>query len=112
MVCTAITNYVLGWVMTITVMSVLGDVTSILSSPTGQPYIQILLNATGSVAGTSIMTALVALLLLFCAVNTITTSSRQLFAFARDQGVPFSRFLTHVSQPVFTSSRVYSIFQS
>ncbi|KAF8846794.1 amino acid transporter [Acephala macrosclerotiorum] len=96
MVATAIVNYIMGFVMTVTVMSTLGDVNSILSTTTGQPYIQVVLNATQSRVGTSIMTAVVAVLLLFAAVNLVTTSSRQLFAFARDKGLPFSNVLAYV----------------
>lgn len=96
MVATAIVNYIMGWLMTITIMSTLGDITSILSTPTGQPYIQVVLNATQSRVGTSILTATVAVILLFAAVNLVTTSSRQLFAFARDRGLPFSKTLAYV----------------
>ena len=96
MVATALVNYALGFVMTVTVMSTLGDVDEILTTTTGQPYIQVLLNATQSRVGTSIMTALVGVLLLFASVNLVTTSSRQIFAFARDKGLPFSSFLSHV----------------
>jgi choline transport protein len=97
MVATAVANYIMGFLMTITIMSTLGDVSSIMSTSTGQPYIQVVLNATGSLAGTSVLTAVVAVLLLFSAVNLVTTSSRQLFAFARDKGVPFSKVLGYVS---------------
>jgi choline transport protein len=97
MVATAVANYIMGFLMTITIMSTLGDVSSIMSTSTGQPYIQVVLNATGSLAGTSVLTAVVAVLLLFSAVNLVTTSSRQLFAFARDKGLPFSKVLGYVS---------------
>jgi choline transport protein len=96
MVATAILNYTLGFIMTITIMSTLGDVEQILSTPTGQPYIQVIFNATQSRTGTSVMTAVVATLLLFAAVNLATTVSRQLFAFARDQGLPASAWLSRV----------------
>lgn len=33
---------------------------------------------------------------IFGAVNNVATSSRQLFAFARDHGLPFGAFLSHV----------------
>lgn len=97
MVATALVNYALGFIMTFTVMSVLGnDIPTLLSTPFGQPWIQVLLNATESKVATSIMTAVLCLLLLFCSINQITTSSRQLFAFARDKGLPFSEFLGYV----------------
>lgn len=96
MVATAVLNYILGFIMTVTIMSTLGNVDEILATPTGQPYMQVLLNATGSIAGTSIMTAIVATMFLFAAVSAATTISRQIFAFARDQGLPGSRWLSYV----------------
>ncbi|KAK8086710.1 amino acid transporter [Apiospora phragmitis] len=97
MVVTAAINYTVGFVMTVTVMMTVGDHASeFLDSRTGQVYVQILLDVTQSRAGTSVLTALMAVLLLFCAVNGVTTSSRQLFAFARDNGLPCSRWLATV----------------
>lgn len=97
MVATALVNYALGFVMTVTIMSNLGeDVSGVLSSGLGQPWIQVLYNATGSKAGTSVMVAVVWVLLLLCSINQVTTTSRQLYAFARDRGVPFSSYLAYV----------------
>ncbi|EMD61337.1 hypothetical protein COCSADRAFT_147942 [Bipolaris sorokiniana ND90Pr] len=97
MVATSIVNYTLAFVMTVTVFSTLGnDLSTILSTPLGQPWIQILLNATESKAATNIMTVAVCLLLLFCSVNQVTAASRQLWSFARDEGLPFSAWLAYV----------------
>ncbi|KAH8712170.1 amino acid/polyamine transporter I [Phaeosphaeriaceae sp. PMI808] len=97
MVATALVNYALGFIMTVTVMSRLGDdVPGLLATPFGQPWIQVLYNATKSTVATSVMTAVLWLLLLFCTINQVTTTSRQLFAFARDKGLPFSDFLAYV----------------
>ena len=105
MIATALVNYSVGFIMTVTIMSKLGpDVPELLTTPLGQPWIQVLLNATGSTAGTSVMTAIVCLLLLFCSTNNLTTTSRQLFAFARDKGLPFSNFLAHVRHVINISS--------
>jgi len=96
MIVNATINYLLGFIMTITIMFTVGDVESVIATPTGQPYVQVILNATGSRGATIVLTALMALLLLFCAINQVTTSSRQLFAFARDNGLPYSEFLAYV----------------
>jgi choline transport protein len=107
MVATALVNYALGFIMTVTIMSTLGDdIPGLLTTPLGQPWIQVLLNATESRVGTSILTAVLCLLLLFCAINQITTSSRQLFAFARDKGLPFSDFLARVRHIPSTRRRL------
>ncbi|KAF1974376.1 amino acid transporter [Bimuria novae-zelandiae CBS 107.79] len=97
MVATATLNYTIGFIMMVTVMSSLGnDVSAILDTTYGQPWIQVLFNATQSRAGTSIMIAIVCVLLLLCSLNSIMTTSRQLFALARDKGLPFSDWLAYI----------------
>ncbi|KAF2094578.1 amino acid transporter [Rhizodiscina lignyota] len=96
MVATACANYFLGLFMTITFMFFLGDINTALSSPTGMPYVEVLHNATQSKGATITLTSLLMVLLLACSVNQVTTSSRQLFAFARDGGLPFHKWLSYV----------------
>lgn len=60
-------------------MFCLGDFDSILNTPTGQPYIGILLNATKSVRATKVLTVVILITQMACAVNLLTTSSRQLW---------------------------------
>jgi len=45
---------------------------------------------------TIVLTVLIGFQFTFTAVNQVTTSSRQLWAFARDKGVPFHRTLSKV----------------
>ena len=54
------------------------------------------MNATQSKAGTTALTALVTILMIFGVINQVTTTSRQLWSFARDHGLPFSSFLSRV----------------
>ena len=96
-------NFSVGFLMLITLLFRAGSIEAAINSPTGQPYIEILLNATGSVAGTAIMVAYVILALVFCAINVVTTSSRQLYSFARDGGLPFGETLSNAS---YTANRV------
>jgi len=97
LVLTASVNYILGFIMTISLMFTIGNVDAAISNPTGQPYVWVLLNATRSRGATIVLTTVMALLFLFNTINTVTTSSRQIFAFARDNGLPFSEFLSYVS---------------
>ncbi|KAI4658087.1 uncharacterized protein J4E79_007068 [Alternaria viburni] len=97
MVSTAVVNYSLAFIMTVTVFSTLGnDLDTLLATPLGQPWIQILLNATGSIVATNILVVLICSLLMFSSVNQVTASSRQLWSFARDQGLPFSNWFAYV----------------
>lgn len=97
MIGSAALNFSISFLMLLTVLFRAGDIEAALKSKTGQPYIEILYSATGSKAGTAIMVAYIILALIFCAVNMVTTSSRQLYSFARDGGVPFSKFFSKVS---------------
>jgi choline transport protein len=97
MVGAASLNFTISFLLLLVILFRAGDITEAINSPTGQPYIAILLNATGSVAGTAVMVAYIIFALIFCATNMVTTRSRQLFAFARDNGLPFSSWLAKVS---------------
>jgi amino acid transporter len=53
-------------------------------------------NATGSIAATIAMTMLIILPLTGSVIACVATASRQTWAFARDNGVPFSATVRHV----------------
>lgn len=96
MVATAVVNGSMGFVMLVTFCMMVGNVDEILASPTGQPFIQVFYNCTGSKAGASVMTAIMIIMATFGCVTNVATSSRQVWAFARDQGLPFSGWLAFV----------------
>lgn len=91
-------NGAAGWIMTITFCFCIStmDLEQVLDSPTGYPYIQVLYNVTGSSGGATGL-ALFPVIFGFAGVLTIVaTSSRQLYAFARDNALPFSGWLSRV----------------
>jgi amino acid transporter len=75
----------------------IGDISAALSSRTGFPFIYVLQNATKSVVGTIGFVIVVLVLLVMITISALASSSRQLFAFARDDGLPFSKWLGAVS---------------
>lgn len=84
MVSSALVNYATGWLMIITLVSGIGpDLDSIISSETGQPWVALVRQVTGSKAATIALIVLVTFQFTFTAINEVTTSSRQLWAFAR-----------------------------
>ena len=97
MMWTVVINGSLGFVMLVTFCFCLGDVEVILSNPNVMPFVQTFLIATKSHAGTSVMTTILIILTTCGCITNVATASRQMFAFARDQGLPFSNFLAHVS---------------
>jgi choline transport protein len=113
MIWTGVVNSALGFVMLVTFMICLGyvpppcylgkttdnlnrDVESVLMTPTAQPHIQVLYNATRSVTGATVLSTVIVIMAIFGCVNMVATCSRQLYAFARDEGLPFSAFLARV----------------
>ncbi|KAF9890910.1 hypothetical protein FE257_005486 [Aspergillus nanangensis] len=90
-------NGILGFIMIITLCFTMGDVSNILSSPTGYPFIQIFYNVTGNYAATNTMTAILVVALTASTITEVATASRQLWSFARDQGLPFSAFFAYVT---------------
>ncbi|KAI4240053.1 MAG: hypothetical protein LQ352_007731 [Teloschistes flavicans] len=96
MLVTAITNYITSFVVVVTLMFCLGDIETVLKSPTGQPYIAVVLNATHSVPATKLLAVIILILVVSCSVNGVTTTSRQLWSFARDGGLPCSAWLSQV----------------
>ncbi|KAJ5198661.1 uncharacterized protein N7498_007778 [Penicillium cinerascens] len=100
MVWTLILNGSTGLVMVITYAFCVGNIDEVLQSKTGLPFVQVFLNATGSVGATTGMTVLL-MILQFCgAISNVATTSRQLYSFARDRGLPFSNFFAQV-HPTF-----------
>jgi choline transport protein len=105
MIWTTLSNGAMSVVIAITFCSTLGDLDAALASPTKQPYMYVFYNSTGSVAAASVLSAIVILVTIFCNISITTTSSRQLFAFARDKGVPFNRTLARVCTTSYSWSR-------
>lgn len=89
-------NGVFGIMMMITFVFCGGALDSVLDSPTGVPVLKAVYNATGSVAGTEVMGALLVILVFFAAVSVTAASSRQLWSFARDRGLPFSSWIQKI----------------
>ncbi|KAF2625635.1 amino acid transporter [Macroventuria anomochaeta] len=97
MMWTWIGNGLMGWIMAITFCFCVGDTMSVLLTPLGSQQIQVFLNTTGSAAGATGLTCIMLVIGVFACVAVMATNSRQLFAFARDNGVPFSSIFSQVS---------------
>ena len=92
-------NASLGFLMIVTLSFCTVDVDGITMSPVGMigyPFIQIFQNATGSFAATTVMTVVPLISLTGSVIAEVATASRQLWAFARDGGVPGSSYVAKV----------------
>ncbi|KAL9594593.1 MAG: hypothetical protein Q9219_006953 [cf. Caloplaca sp. 3 TL-2023] len=90
-------NGAMGFIMAVTMCYCLGDLSVIVDTPTGYPFIQVFYNATNSYAAANVMTAIMIVTLTACCISEVATSSRQLWSFARDKGIPFSNWFAYVS---------------
>ncbi|CAI7611555.1 unnamed protein product [Penicillium glandicola] len=90
-------NGCLGFGMIIATLFCLGDIQNALETPTGYPFIEIFYQATGSIAGTAVMTSIITILTISATVGSLASSSRVLWAFSRDRGLPGWIILSKVS---------------
>ncbi|KAF2087070.1 amino acid transporter [Saccharata proteae CBS 121410] len=92
--CVAIGTFT-GFVFLVCLLLVPGDIDSIINS-SATPLLQIIFNATNSHAGSICLLMFPLVCLLFATTSIMTTSSRMVYAFARDGGLPFSKLLGRV----------------
>lgn len=98
-------NAVLGLAVIITISATLGDMDSVLESPTHVPFIPIFYNTTHSCSTTKLLVSVVLVNIVSSVITGIASASRMLWSFARDEGLPFSSFFSHVSHPLPSASR-------
>ncbi|KAF9887921.1 hypothetical protein FE257_009443 [Aspergillus nanangensis] len=92
--CVAIGTFT-GAVFLMVLLFVAGDMDDVIKSSAG-PLLQILLHATQNTAGGICLLMLPLVCMAFATLSVMTTSSRMIFALARDGGLPASRFFAHV----------------
>ncbi|KAL2423477.1 putative amino-acid permease PB24D3.02c [Exophiala dermatitidis] len=96
MIGTIIVNGALGFVMLVTFLYTLGDLDEDIASATGYPIIQVFYTATGSAGGATGLTIIIIILNICSNLTTMAGSSRQMFSFARDKGVPYHHLIARV----------------
>ncbi|KAM6513953.1 hypothetical protein FALCPG4_015141 [Fusarium falciforme] len=96
MIMTTIFNGAFGWIMVITFCFCIGDLGEVITSPTGYPFMQVFYNSTQSASSATAMAVFIVAMTVFSNLTMVATSSRQLFAFARDHAVPFSPWFSKV----------------
>ena len=89
-------NGALGFATYIVILYCFGNPEQTLGSPYGFPFIQIFYNATNSKAGTTAMTSFLIAMYIFATFGFVASASRQAWAFARDNGLPGSKFFKRV----------------
>lgn len=98
MVGSVVANGIIGFIYCLVLLFSLGDLTTLLESPTGFPFMQLFLNTTNSAAGATILTLIICLIATAANAAGLTSTSRTFWAFARDDAAPFSKYFSHVHQ--------------
>ncbi|OOQ91715.1 hypothetical protein PEBR_09236 [Penicillium brasilianum] len=75
----------------------IGDITETAVTSTGVSVIQIIYNSTGSKVATCILSSLIAVIVIVAGVNILAEGSRSVFAFARENGLPFLNVFSKVA---------------
>jgi choline transport protein len=75
-----------------------GPLDALLSTSTGFPFMQIFLDATKSPAGTTILSLTIIFTAIAATAAGITSTSRTVWAFARDKATPFDFYLSKIDE--------------
>lgn len=89
-------NGSLGFGMLLAMLFCIGDIEQALKSATHYPFIDIFLQATGSIPGTAVMASIITTMGITTSVGMLASASRQLWSFARDRGIPGWRVWSQV----------------
>lgn len=96
-VMAVILGAVTGFAFLLTLCFCIGDITKTAESSTGVPVIQIIYDSTGNKAATCLLSSLIAVIVIVAGNNILAESSRTIYAFARDNGLPFSKTFSKVN---------------
>lgn len=97
MIWSFLLNIIPTFALLISYLFCMPSVADAVADPTGFPFIYVFRNATGSEGGTLGMTIVILILLIMITISSMASTSRQTFAFARDNGLPFAKWIGHVS---------------
>lgn len=100
---------VVGLAMYIALLFSISDLDAALSTSFTYPFIQILLDALNSVAGTAVMLMIMIIIDMALVMSCVAAASRMLWSFARDKGVPGWQWLRQVRQQFSYEHREHQI---
>lgn len=91
-------NGIMGFAMLLGYLFCLGNLDDVLASEAtlGYPFLFVFQTATGSTAGAAVMGVVVVLLGICSTVGVLASSSRMVWSFARDRGIPLWRQFSKV----------------
>lgn len=98
MIGSVVANGFMGLVYGIMLLFSTSSLASLLETKTGFPFMQIYYDVTKSRAGASVMSLVISATATAATVAGVTSTSRTLWAFARDRATPYDRYLSKVNK--------------
>ncbi|KAL2204516.1 amino acid permease, partial [Sarocladium strictum] len=98
MIGAVVANGLMGLIFVVMLLFSTGPLEEILDTATGLPFIRIFLDATKSRIGTNLMVLFPLIIAITANVAGVTSTSRTLWAFARDDATPFSKYFSQISK--------------
>ncbi|EQL03101.1 choline transport protein [Ophiocordyceps sinensis CO18] len=96
MIGSVVINGIMGLVYCVLLLFSATSLDRLVETPTGFPFMEIYLDATRSRVGATIMSLMLVLVAIAATVASTTSTSRTLWAFARDKATPCHEYLSHV----------------
>ncbi|KAF2190091.1 amino acid transporter [Zopfia rhizophila CBS 207.26] len=93
---TVLVNGSLAWIFLLLCLFSISDITAVLETPTGYPIIEILRQVTRTYAGATAIMSFILSITMAAMFGTLASVSRLTWAFARDDGLPFSGYFKRV----------------
>lgn len=95
-------NAVTSFAFIICLLFCIGDLETVSTTPTLLPIIEVIYQATGSKGGTTFIMTLIIIIVAVSNFSIFASVSRLVWAFAKDNGLPFPEFFSRVSGVPFT----------
>ena len=94
---TVLFNGSMAWIMLILSLFSISDLSAVLETPTGYPWLEIMFQTTRTRSGATAIYSFILTITFAATFGTLASVSRLTWAFARDDGLPFSPFFKHVN---------------
>lgn len=98
-----IMNGILGLGLVVSVLFSIPSLSDALHDPSGYPFIYVFREAMGT-TGVNALTAVILVLVFASNVSYNASTARETWAFGRDDGLPFGKWIAHVGYPEQRSS--------
>lgn len=89
-------GFVTSWTYSVAMFFSMNDLSGLLGTSTGVPILELFYQALGSKAGAVVLETFIIITGFGCQIASHTWQSRLCWSFARDRGLPASRYLAHI----------------